>query len=101
MMLAKKFIKAYFKVGIKRNTMTYILNFKQKEGEMMREWLDKLRQYIVRCPTKETRSEERLINCFLKGLGDRQLYKHLFTKDHYDFEECFFDAQRFEENCDL
>ena len=60
-----------------------------------------MRQYIVRCPASETPSQEHLISCFLEGLRNQQLYMHLFAKNHADFDECCFDAQKFDDNCDL
>ena len=49
----------------------------------------------------KTPSQERLISCFLEGLRDKQLYTHLFAKEHTDFDECCFDAQRFDDNCEF
>ena len=99
--LAKHFIESYTKIGIKHNTVTQILSFQQKDNETIKECIDRLRQYIVRCPASETPSQERLISCFLEGLRNRQLYMHLFAKNHADFDECCFDAQKFDDNCDL
>ena len=98
--LVKRFIEAYSKIGIKHNTVTQILSFKQKDNETVQQCVDRLRQYIARCPDKETPSQERLISCFLEGLADRQLYMHLFAKNHMDFDDCCFDAQKFDDNCD-
>ena len=69
-MLFKRFIEAYSKIGIKHNTVTQILKFKQKDGETIRQCIDRLRQYIAGCPEKETPSQEHLISCFLEGLKD-------------------------------
>ena len=80
--------------------MTQILNFKKKDSETVRQCVDRLRQYIARCHDKETPSQECLISCFLEGLRDRQLYMHLFAKNHMDFDDCCFDAQKFDDNCD-
>ena len=54
--LVKRFIEAYSKIGIKHNTVTHILSFKQKEKKVVRECVDRLRQYIIRCPKSETPS---------------------------------------------
>ena len=51
--LVKSFIEAYSKIGIKHNTVTQILSFKQKDNETIRECIDILQQYIVRCPASE------------------------------------------------
>ena len=99
--LVKHFIESHTKIGIKHNTYTQILSFWQQDNESVKECIDKLRQYIVRCPASETPSQERLISCFLEGLRNQQLYLHLFAKNHADFDECCFDAQKFDENCNL
>ena len=96
--LDKRFIEAYSKIGIKHNTITQILSFKQKDGETVRQCVDRLQQYIARCPEKKTPSQECLISCFLEGLKDRQLYMHLFC--YTDFDDCCFEAQKFDDNCD-
>ena len=92
--LIKQFIEAYSKIGIKHNTVTQILSFKQKDKEIVRECVDRLRHYIVQCPESKMPSQEKLILCFLEGLRDKQLYTHLFTKGHRDFDECYDDAQK-------
>ena len=99
--LVKSFIEAYSKIGIKHNTLSQILNFKQKEKESVRECADRMRQYIVRCPKNEMPSQERLVSSFIEGLQDRQLCMHLFARNHTNFEECCFDAQKFVDNCDF
>lgn len=99
--LVKYFIESYTKVGIKHNTMSQILNFKQKEKDIVRECADRMRQYTVRCPKNEMLGQERLVSSFIEGLQDRQLYMHLFARNHTDFEECCFDAQKFVDNCDV
>ena len=78
-----------------------ILSFKQKDKETMRECVERLRQYIVRFPGSKTPSQEQLILCFLEGLRDKQLYTHLFAKGYWDFNECCYDAQKFDDNCDF
>ena len=99
--LVKYFIESYTKIGIKHNTMSQILNFKKKEKEIVRECVDRMRQYIVRCPKNEMPSQERLVSSFIEGPQDRQLYMYLFVRNHTDFVECCFDAQKFVDNCDL
>ena len=58
--LVKHFIDSYSKIGIKHNTVTKILGFKQKDKETVRECLDRLKTYIARCLEKEMPSQERL-----------------------------------------
>ena len=96
--LIKKFIKAHTKIGIRHNTMTLILNFKQGERETVRQSIDRMKQYIARCPESELPKQERLVSCFLEGLLDEDLYMLLFAQDHKDFEFCCFEAQRLDDN---
>ena len=100
-MLLKSFIGAHTKIGIKHNTATDILNFKQGDGESVRECINRFKRYIVRCPESEIPSNERLISCFLEGLCNKELYMHLFAKNHTDLDECYFNAQRMDDNCNL
>ena len=93
--LAKHFLDSYTKIGIKHNTVTQILSFQQKDNNTIKEYIDRLRQYIVRCLASETPIQERLISCFIEGLRNRQLYMLLFAKNHADFDRCCFDAQKF------
>ena len=83
--LIKRFIEAYSKIGIK---VTQILSFWQKDNEIVRECVDRLWQYIVHFPESKMPSQEQLILYFLEGLRDKQLYTHLFAKNHRDFDEC-------------
>ena len=99
--LVKHFIDSYSKIGIKHNTVTKILGFKQKDTESVREGLDRLKTYIARCPEKEMPSQERLISCFLEGLKSETLYTQLFAKGHTNFDECCYDAQRLDDNCEF
>ena len=48
--LVKNFIEDYSKIGIKHNMVTMILGFKQKENEIVRKSIDRLRNYITICP---------------------------------------------------
>ena len=96
--LIKKFIEAHTKIGIKHNTVTLILNFKQEERETVRQCIDRMKQYIARCPESEKPKQERLVSCFLEGLLDEDLYMLLFVQDHKDFEFCCFEAQRLDDN---
>ena len=77
------------------------MSFKQKYKEAVRKCVDRLRQYIVHCPGSKTPSQEQLILCFLEGLRDKQLYTHLFAKGHWDFDECYNDAHKFDDNGDF
>ena len=98
--LIKRFIEAYSKIEIKHNTMMQILSFGQEDNKMVRECVDRLWQYIVCYPNSKTPSQERLSFCFLEGLRYKQLYMHLFAKNHRDFHECCYDAQKFDDNRD-
>ena len=96
--LVKQFIEAHTKIGIKHNTITLILNFKQGDKETVRQSIDRMKQYIARCPESELPKQERLVSCFLEGLRDADLYMLLFAQDHKDFEICCFEAQRLDDN---
>lgn len=48
--LVKQFIEAHTKIGIKHNIVTLILNFKQGERETMQQSIDRMKQYVARCP---------------------------------------------------
>ena len=98
--LVKRFIEAHSKIGIKHNTVTLILNFKRNKNETVRECIDRLRKYIARCPSREMPNQERLISCFLEGLDNEQLYTQLFAKNHTDFDECCYNAQKLDDNCE-
>ena len=69
--------------------------------ETVREFLDRLKTYIARCPENEMPSQERLISCFLEGLKSETLYTQLFAKGNTDFDECCYDAQRLDDNCEF
>ena len=99
--LDKHFIDSYSKIGIKHNTVTKILGFKQKDMETVRECLDRLKTYIARCPKKEMPSQERLISCFLEGLRSETLYTQCFAKGHTDVDECCYNTQRLEDSCEF
>ena len=42
----KHVIDTHSKIGIKHNTLTYILNFKQEEGETMKSYIERLKKYM-------------------------------------------------------
>ena len=46
-------------------------------------------------------SQERLISFFLEGLKSKTSYTQLFAKGHTNFDECCYDAQRFDHNCEF
>ena len=96
--LVKRFIEAHTKIGIKHNTVTLILNFKQGDKEIVCQSLDRMKQYIARYPESELPKQERLVSYFLEGLRDADLYMLLFSQDHKDFEICCFKAQRLDDN---
>lgn len=98
--LVKRFIEAHSKIGIKHNTVMLVLNFKQNKSKTIRECIDRLKKYIARCPNKEMPSQKQLISCFLEALDNEQLYTQLFEKNHTDFDECCYDAQKLDDNCD-
>ena len=51
--LVEAFIKENTKTGIKHNTLTQILDFKQKDRETVKDAIARLRSLISRCPPRE------------------------------------------------
>ncbi len=99
--LVGAFIKENTKTGIKHNTLTQILDFKQKERETVKDAIVRLKSLVSRCPPREMPAEDRLISCFLEGLRDRNLHMQLFGQKHVRLNECFDDALLYEDNCGL
>ena len=60
------FIKKKVKTGIKHNTLTQVLDFKQKEKETVRDAIGRLKALILRCLPREMPAKDRLISCFLE-----------------------------------
>ena len=77
--MIKKFIEAHTKIGIKHNTVTLIQNFKQGDRETLRQGIDRMKQYIARCPESEVPKQERLVSYFLEGLRYSNLFMMLFS----------------------
>ena len=99
--LIDAFIKENTKMGIKHNTLTQILDFKQTEKETVRDAIGRLKALILRCPPREMPAEDRLISCFLESLRDRNLHLQLFGQKHTKLKECFVDALLYEDNCTM
>ncbi len=99
--LVAAFIKENTKTGIKHNTLTQILDFKQGEKESVKDAIVRLKRLISRCPPREMPAEDRLISCFLESLRDRRLHTQLFGQKHRTLGECFDDALLYADNCDL
>ena len=76
--LEKDFIST-FKMCIKHNTVVQIYSFKQKDHESVRDCVNRLKQYILRCPDEEKPSQARLLNVFLEGLKNKTLHAHLYA----------------------
>ena len=66
----------------------------------VRDCVDRLKQYITRCPIEKKPSQSKLISIFLEDLKDKTLYKHLYAKKHQSFIECCIDPMDFDENFD-
>ncbi|MCO5546850.1 hypothetical protein L7F22_000287 [Adiantum nelumboides] len=99
--LIAAFIKENTKTGIKHNTLTQILDFKQREKETVKDAIARLKSLISRCPLREMPAEDRLISCFLEGLTDRSLHMQLIGQKHIRLDDCFDDALLYEDNCNL
>ena len=87
--LEKDFIASFSKMGVKHKPESKIQAFKQKEHETIRDCVNRLKQYIARCPIEENPSQSKLVSIFLEGLKDKTLYKHLYAMKH---QECCKDA---------
>ena len=72
-------------MGVKHKPESKIQAFKQKEHETVRDCVNRLKQYIARCPIE---SQSKLVSVFLEGLKDKTLYKHLYAMKHQSFIEC-------------
>ena len=99
--MVEAFLKENTKTGIKHNTLTQILDFKQKEKETVKDAIARLKSLISRCPPREMPAEDRLISCFLESLRDRNLHTQLFGKRHVTLDNCFDDALLYKDNCNL
>ena len=66
--LEKDFIASFSKMGVKHKPESNIQDFKQKEHETVRDCVNRLKQYIARCPIEEKPSQSKLVSIFLEGL---------------------------------
>ena len=98
--LEKDFIASFSKMGVKHKPESKIQGFKQKEHETVRDCVNRLKQYIARCPIEEKPSQTKLVSIFLEGLKDKTLYKHLYAMKHQSFIECCKDAMDLDDNFD-
>ena len=87
-------------MGIKHNAVAQIFSFQQRDHETVRDCVNRLKQYIARCPEEEKPSQARLISIFLEGLKNRTLYAHLYACKHTTFNACCMDAMDFDDNFD-
>ena len=99
--LEKGFITVFSKMGIKHNAIAQIYSFKQKDHETVRDCVNRLKQYIARCPNEEKPSQARLISVFLEGLKNKTLHAHLYAQKHSTFNECCLDAMDYDDNFDI
>ena len=67
----------------------------------MRDCVNRLKQYVARCPDDEKPSQKRLISIFLESLRNKTLHAHLYVKKHKKLNECCIDAMHFEDNMDF
>ena len=95
--LDKDFIVAFSKMGIKHNIVALIYRFSQKENKLVRDYANRLRQYISRCPEGEMPSQPRLVLIFLEGMQNKSLHANLYGKKHKTLNSCIKDAIDFED----
>lgn len=99
--LEKDFISAFTKTGIKHSVSQLIYEFKQDEKETVRDCVNRLRQYIARCPEKEKPNPEKIISIFLEGLLNKSLHADLYAKRHTVLNDCIYDAIDLDDNCEI
>ena len=95
--LEKDFIVVFSKMGIKHNIVAQIYASKQKEHDLVRDCVTRLKKNITRCLEEEKTSQIRLISIFLKGLQNKTLH----AKKHTCFNECCLDAMDYDDNFDM
>ena len=66
--------------------------------ESVRDCVNRLKQYINRCPEDEKPSQSRLVSIFLDGLKNSILHSHLYAQKHTNFNACCLDAMDFTDN---
>ena len=99
--LEKDFIGAFTKTGIKHSVSTLLTNFKKEEKDSVRDCANKLKQYIARCPEVELVSQAKAVSISPEGLRDKSLHVDLYNKKHKTFNECIYDANDLDDNCDV
>ena len=99
--LERDFIAAFSKMGIKHNVVAQIYAFKQKDHETVRDCVNRLKQYINRCPDEEKSSQGRLISILLEGLRNKTLHAHLYARKHATLNACCTDAMDYDDNFDM
>ena len=74
--IEKDFVVAFSKIGPKHSAAKQIDTFKQRKGELVRDYVNRLKQYVARCPDDEKPSQKRLISIFLAGLRNKKRCMH-------------------------
>ncbi|MCO5548855.1 hypothetical protein L7F22_002317 [Adiantum nelumboides] len=98
--LEKDFFAAFSKTGIKHNVQSQIYGFKQTKDKSMRDYANRLKQYLARCPKSKMPKQERLVSIFLEGLRNKDLHSALFMKYHKSLNLCIHKAIDYDDNCD-
>ena len=85
-------------MGLQHDTVSMIHSFEQGETESVRDYVNRLKQYINQCPEDEKPSQSRLVSIFLDGLKNSTLHSHLYAQKHTNFNACCLDALDFTNN---
>ena len=97
--LEKEFVAAHSKTGLKHDVLSQIHGFKQETDETMRDYANRLRQYLIRCPSSKVPGQERLVSIFLEGLLNKDLHSSLYMQHHKDLDQCIHEAIDYDDNC--
>ena len=89
------------KMGINYSVGSQITNSKQDEKESVRDYANRLRKYIARCPEKELPLQEKSVSIFLEGLRDKTLHADLYAKKHKALNNCIVNAIDLDNNCHI
>ena len=92
------FVATFSLMGLQHDIVSMIHSFEQGETESVRDYVNRLKQYINRCPEDEKPSQSRLVSIFFDGLKSSTLHSHLYAQKHTNFNACCLDAMDFTDN---
>src|SRR5262249_42391427 len=71
--LEEDLIADFAKTGMKNTSLGQINSFKQLPSESVRDCVNQIRQYIMRCPEDMLPSQEWLVSIYIEGLINKEL----------------------------